>query len=243
MDVLYIVIPAYNEEENLKTVISDWYQVVEAHAGGGLSRLVVVDDGSRDQTGTILDEEAKARPMLVALHKKNGGHGQAVLAGYEYAISCGADYIFQTDSDGQTIPAEFEPFWRQRKRFDMVIGHRSARQDGVSRIFVTRVLRMILLAVFGKWIKDANTPFRLMRADVLGPALDYLEEGETLTNVCISAIFAKKGKKVLYRQITFRQRQGGSNSINLKKISIIGIEALNRFIRLNARLSDGCLNR
>ncbi len=240
MDILYIVIPAYNEEETIRTVISDWYPIVEKHHGGGLSRLVVVDDGSRDNTGKILDEEAENRPMLEVLHKENGGHGQAVLYGYRHAIVSGADFIFQTDSDGQTVPYEFEPFWRQRNRFDMVIGHRGARQDGLDRIFVTRVLRLILLIHFQRWIPDANTPFRLMRTDVLAEYLDYLEEGETLTNVMISAIYAKKKKHVLYRQITFRERQGGSNSINLKKISLIGIDALKRFARLNARLNDGC---
>lgn len=240
MDILYIVIPAYNEEENIKTVISDWYQIIETYSGNGRSRLVVVNDGSTDQTQAILKKEAAEKPMLKVLTKENGGHGQAILYGYRYAIAEGADYIFQTDSDGQTIPDEFEPFWRQRKRFDMVIGRRSARQDGFSRICVTRILRLILFTIFRRWIEDANTPFRLMKADVLAPCLDYLEEGETLTNVMISVIFASKRKRVLYRTITFRERQGGSNSINLKKISAIGIEALSRFHRLNIRLTGGC---
>ena len=238
METLYIVIPAYNEEETIYSVIDDWYPVIERHNGSGLSRLVIVDDGSKDKTPSILDEEANRRPLMTVLHKKNEGHGQAILCGYKYAIANGADYIFQTDSDGQTIPSEFEPFWRQRKRFDMVIGQRSARQDGISRIFVTRVLRLTLLLCFKRWISDANTPFRLMKANVLSQYLCFLEDGETLTNVMISAIYAKKHKKVLYRQITFRARQGGVNSINLKKITKIGFDALKRFIRLNNALLE-----
>ncbi len=240
-DVLYIVIPAYNEEETIRSVISDWYPIIEKHNGDGRSRLVVVDDGSRDSTPGILDEEADRREMMEVIHKANGGHGQAILTGYRHAIENGADFVFQTDSDGQTIPGEFEPFWRQRNRFDMVIGHRSARQDGISRIFVTRALRITLLFIFRTWIKDANTPFRLMKADVLKESLDYLEEGETLTNVMISAVFARRKKRVLYRQITFRPRQGGTNSINLKKISKIGLDALERFRRLDRELTDGCI--
>ena len=240
-DVLYIVIPAYNEEETIRSVISDWYPIIEKHNGDGRSRLVVVDDGSRDATPGILDEEADRREMMEVIHKANGGHGQAILTGYRYAIENGADFVFQTDSDGQTIPGEFEPFWRQRNRFDMVIGHRSARQDGISRIFVTRALRITLLFIFRTWIKDANTPFRLMKADVLKESLDYLEEGETLTNVMISAVFARRKKRVLYRQITFRPRQGGTNSIDFKKISKIGLDALERFRRLDRELTDGCI--
>ncbi len=211
MDILYIVIPAYNEQDNIETVINDWYPVVVKHAGGQCSRLVIVDDGSRDSTPELLDDLAADRPLMQVLHKENAGHGQAVLTGYEYAIKSGADYIFQTDSDGQTLPSEFEPFWRQRKRFDMVIGRRTARQDGLSRIFVTRVLRLVLLVLFQRWIPDANTPFRLMEADTLSAYLGYLEEGETLTNVMISAIYAKKHKKEQFRPITFRERQGGVN--------------------------------
>ena len=240
-DVLYIIIPAYNEEETIKSVISDWYPIVEKHDGDGRSRLVVVDDGSRDATPHLLDEEESRREMMKVIHKANGGHGQAILTGYRYAIENGADFVFQTDSDGQTIPAEFEPFWRQRNRFAMVIGHRSARQDGLGRIFVTRALRTILLLSFRTWIKDANTPFRLMKAGILKESLEYLEEGETLTNVMISAVFARRKKRVLYRQITFRPRQGGTNSINFRKISRIGLDALERFRRLDRKLTDGCI--
>lgn len=236
MDILYIVMPAYNEQETIETVISDWYPVVEKHSGAGRSRLVVVDDGSKDDTPSILDDLAQERPLMEVLHKQNGGHGQAVLYGYEYAIRSGADYVFQTDSDGQTVPGEFEPFWRQRKRFDMVIGSRINRKDGLSRILVTRVLRLVLFLLFRKWIPDANTPFRLMKTASLEEALPLMEEGESLTNVMLSAILMKRNKKVLFRPITFRERQGGVNSINLKKISKIGIDALKRFARMNVRL-------
>ena len=50
MQSLYIVIPAYNEEENIEQVLEGWYPIVEKHRGNGCSRLVVIDDGSRDRT-------------------------------------------------------------------------------------------------------------------------------------------------------------------------------------------------
>jgi glycosyltransferase involved in cell wall biosynthesis len=67
-----------------------------------------------------------------------GGHGSAVLYGYRYAIKNNADYVFQTDSDNQTNPAEFEQFWQLRKKYDAVIGNRVHRQDGIQRIMVER---------------------------------------------------------------------------------------------------------
>ena len=107
-DILYIVVPAYNESENINQLVSDWYPVVERHSAEGKSRLVVVNDGSRDNTYEILENLAAARPLLQPLTKPNGGHGPTVLFAYRYAVGQKVDYIFQTDSDGQTDPAEFE---------------------------------------------------------------------------------------------------------------------------------------
>ena len=74
--------------------------------GNSASRLVIIDDGSKDNTRAILEKCRQSRPLLEVHTKVNGGHGAAVLYGYKYALSQGADYIFQTDSDGQTIPSE-----------------------------------------------------------------------------------------------------------------------------------------
>ena len=86
MDKLYIVIPAYNEEENIKAVIDDWYPVIEKHNANGESRLVIIDDGSKDSTYKIMQEYAKDRPLFQPITKKNSGHGATVLYGYEYAL-------------------------------------------------------------------------------------------------------------------------------------------------------------
>lgn len=100
MNSLYIVIPAYNEEDNIEKCVQDWYPIVEKYHGDGASRLVIIDDGSKDQTYQILTKLAKTRPLLQPLTKENGGHGSTVLSGYKYAINHKAEYIFQTDSDG-----------------------------------------------------------------------------------------------------------------------------------------------
>ena len=238
MDVLYIVIPAYNEEETIHKVLEQWYPGVEAHDGRGKSRLVVVDDGSRDRTCEILKEFMKSKPLLEVLTKENGGHGAAVLYGYDYSIRQGADYIFQTDSDGQTLPEEFEQFWQQRDAYDMVIGHRIGRQDGISRKFVTRTLRLVIRACFHVTVADANTPYRLMRAAVLEENLKLIPKNFNLSNVMISVIYARRKLPVLYIPVTFRPRQGGVNSINLKKIYKIGKQAVHDFREINRNLTE-----
>ncbi len=231
MDKLYIVIPAYNERDNIENVVNDWYPVAENY--GTDSRLVIVNDGSKDDTYDILKKLAETRPQMIALTKPNGGHGATILYGYDYAIKEGADYIFQTDSDGQTLPSEFDDFWKLRNEYDMVIGHRKGRQDGFSRVFVTKTLKLVCRLMFHVTVTDANTPFRLMKSESLKKEIGFIPENYNLSNVIISVLFIKKGYKVKFLPITFRPRQGGVNSINMKKIFKIGQKALVDFSKIN----------
>lgn len=148
-ETLYIVVPAYNESKNVEQLVQDWYPVVEAHNGDGSSRLAIIDDGSRDNTYALLQKLQEGRPLLEPLTKPNGGHGATVLYGYRYAIEHNADWIFQTDSDGQTNPAEFEAFWDMREQYDAILGNRSEREDGSSRKFVERTVCFLLKLYFG----------------------------------------------------------------------------------------------
>ena len=233
-DCLYIVIPAYNEEETIRQVVEDWYPVVERI--GNSSKLVIINDGSRDSTYEVLCELAKTCPLLTPMTKENGGHGATLLFGYEYALKNGADYIFQTDSDGQTLPSEFDVFWQQREQYDMLIGHRNKREDGFSRVVVTEVLKMVIRICFKVTVKDANTPYRLMKADVLKEEMKEVPKDFFLSNVLLTVLFTKHHRAVKYIPITFRPRQGGVNSINLKRIVKIGKQALKDFRALNKRI-------
>ena len=232
MDILYIIIPAYNEAENIGKVIEEWYPVVKRHSGGGKSRLVIIDDGSKDNTFEIMQDHTKNRPLFQPLTKPNGGHGATVLFGYHYALENHADYIFQTDSDRQTLPEEFEPFWRHRKKADAVIGSRRHRKDGFSRIMVTKVLKLVIRLIFGVSVQDANTPFRLMKRELLNRYIGRIPKDFFLTNVLLSVFFVKNHEKVIFHEITFRPRQGGVNSINLRRITKIGVRAVRDFYRI-----------
>ena len=227
MDKLFIVIPAYNEEMNIDAVAKEWHEVV---AGiGGESRLCIIDDGSKDSTYDKLCELGKELPYLMPVKKPNGGHGATVLYGYKLALEAGADYIFQTDSDGQTLPSEFPQFWEHRSEYSMQIGHRNHRQDGISRVFVTKTLKLVLRLIFGLKITDANTPFRLMCRAVLEKYIGKVPEGFNLSNVLLTVLMVDAGEDIRFIPITFRPRQGGVNSINLKRIIKIGRKAWKDF--------------
>ncbi len=231
MDVLYIVVPAYNEAANIRQLVEDWYPVVQAHDGNGKSRLVVINDGSKDKTYEILRQLAKGRPFLEPLTKPNGGHGSTVLYGYRYALKHNADYIFQTDSDGQTLPEEFESFWRLRDRHDAIFGKRPHRQDGFSRKVVERVLCLLLFFIFGVRLPDSNAPFRLMTREFLQKYVPILDPDYNLPNVMLTVCAAYFHEKATFREVTFRPRQGGKNSINIRKIFKIGWKSLRDFSR------------
>lgn len=235
MEKLYIVIPAYNERDTMQELIGQWYPIVEKT--GKDSRLVIINDGSTDETYEIMEKCTVGKPQFIPLTKQNEGHGATVLYGYHYALGQGADYIFQTDSDGQTCPDEFWLLWKQRENYDMLIGNRNNRQDGASRVFVTKVLRLTIKICFGVSITDANTPFRLMKAGTLRENIKLVPEKFNLSNVILSVIYAKKGMSVKYVPITFKPRQGGINSITIKKIFKIGIRAVQDFRKINKTLA------
>lgn len=234
MDKLYIIMPAYNEEANIKTVAKQWYPVVES--AGGESRLVIIDDGSKDSTYSELLKLKESMPMLEPITKQNSGHGATVLFGYNYALQNGADYIFQTDSDGQTLPEEFESFWQNRNNYSAQIGHRKHRKDGASRVFVTKVLKLVLRIIFGVSITDANTPFRLIKHATLKKYIEYIPENFNLSNVLLTVLLVKNNENIRFKEITFRPRQGGVNSINFKRIFKIGIQAVRDFRQIKKSL-------
>ena len=233
-DNLYIIIPAYNEEENIESVAREWHEVV-AKIGNG-SKLVIINDGSRDKTYKKLCSLKKELPCLEPIDKVNEGHGATVLYGYNYALKNNASYIFQTDSDGQTIPKEFWPFWEQRNEHAAIIGHRNHRQDGFSRVIVTKTLKLVLWLIFGLSITDANTPFRLIDYKTLAKYVPRIPEKFNLSNVMLTVLMMDNKEDVEFIPITFRPRQGGENSINFKKITKIGKQAVKDFRKIKKEM-------
>jgi glycosyltransferase involved in cell wall biosynthesis len=226
--------PAYNEAANIEATVEQWYPIVEKISLD--SRLIVFDDGSTDGTFEIMQRLKDKYPQFVPVTKTNSGHGSTLIFAYNYCINFNSDYIFQTDSDGQTNSDEFWQFWEKRDDYDFIIGYRKNRQDGFSRVVVTRVLKLIILLIFGCRVKDANTPFRLMNTKKLKPLLEIIPKDFFLSNVIISMLIVKRNEKHLWLPISFKTRQGGINSINLKKIIKIGYKAIADFLKVKQRM-------
>lgn len=234
MDVLYIVMPAYNEEENIGETIRAWYPILEGKDKN--SRLVIADSGSNDATHDILLDLRREYPKLEILSDTNQFHGPKCIALYDYAIKQGADYIFQTDSDGQTNPEEFNAFWNDRDAYDAIFGNRTVRGDGRERAFVEHVVCFLLRIYFGVKVPDANAPFRLMKSSVVGKYLHKLPSDYNLPNIMMTTYFVYYRQKVDFRVISFKPRKAGVNSVNIPRIVKIGIKALKDFITLRKEM-------
>jgi glycosyltransferase involved in cell wall biosynthesis len=232
-DTLYIVMPAYNEGENIEETVKNWYPVLAL--GSEDSRLVIADSGSCDNTHEVLENLQKEYDKLVILSDTGKQHGPKVIALYKYA-SERADYVFQTDSDGQTDPAEFKAFWDLRGSYDAVIGNRVVRGDGKSRKMVENTVCLLLRIIFGVKVEDANAPFRLIRCSMLSKYLDRFDPDYNLPNIMLVVFFSHYKEKITFREISFKARQKGTNSIDIKKIVKIGIKAVGDFRRFKKTL-------
>ena len=234
MDNLYIVMPAYNEEANIEAVVRAWYPVLNGKGPG--SRLVVADSGSTDGTHAVLAALCKELPSLEILENTLKQHGPKLIALYKLAIERGADYVFQTDSDGQTDPAEFEAFWDLRNEHDAVIGMRPVRGDGKARKYVEKVVCLLVRFYFGAKVPDANAPFRLMKARLVEKYINRMDSDYSLPNIVLTALFAHYGENITFREISFKARGAGVNSIDLKKIFKIGFKSLSDFSKFKSEL-------
>ncbi len=163
IDSLSVVIPAWNEAQNIGRVVSDC--VATAARVAARFEVIVVDDGSDDGTGEIIDGLAAADRRVVALHhERNRGIAAATRTGF--AAAC-QEYVFYVDGDGQFDVREIDlllPFCRE---FDLVVGRRASRADPWQRRWNARLYNGLLRRLFGLHVHDVNCAFKLLRREVL----------------------------------------------------------------------------
>ena len=232
---IYIVMPAYNEEENIEAVVNEWYPILKY--GNSDSRLIIADSGSLDKTHEILVKLQKKYRQLKIVSNSDKQHGPKLMYLYKMAINNKIDWIFQTDSDGQTNPHEFKFFWNDRGQYDILLGNRIIRGDGWQRACVEKVVCWLLKIYFNVSVPDANAPFRLMRTSIVSKYIDNFEIDYNLPNIMLTTYFVYNSEKLIFKEISFKSRQGGVNSVNIPKIIKIGLNAIKdfRFFKKNMK--------
>jgi glycosyltransferase involved in cell wall biosynthesis len=229
---LAVVMPVYNEEANIAHVITEWTAALEQLGIGYV--LLPINDGSRDGTAGVLRQLAQANPGRVEpVDKANAGHGRACRTGYDLAVARGAAWTLQIDSDGQCDPAFFAEFWQARAEADVIFGLRTSRDDGFSRVLISGVCSVVTSALTGLDLKDANVPYRLIRTEALQRALTRIPPDFDMQNVALTlALKRDPALRWKYLPIHFRNRQGGTNSINLRRIAGMGLELVRNLNRI-----------
>jgi dolichol-phosphate mannosyltransferase len=207
---LWVIIPVYDEELAIGKVLRDWLPVLRAT--GATLVVRVIDDGSTDGTPAVLAGVAREAPELSVDAQSNAGHGRACLRGYREALLAGADWILQIDSDGQCDPRYFAKMWELREHHRAIYGRRTRRDDGMHRWMISRVVSTVVWMTMGRWVRDANVPYRLMHRDVLAHALRFVSDDVPLPNIAIAALQAPD---VVWVPIRFLRRIAGESKLDL----------------------------
>lgn len=230
---LAVVMPIYNEATNIASVLREWFACLDRVSSDFV--LLAINDGSKDNTAAVLESlSSEMGSRLRIVNKPNSGHGSSCREGYELALALGVRWIFQIDSDGQCDPRFFETIYAERVRYDCVFGYRRTRDDGFGRLVITRSYRILLWILTGAFMRDANVPYRLIRASALRSALRRIPADVDLQNIALT-ISLKREPDLRWKHVPihFRARQGGENSINYHKIAKMGA----RFLRDLQRIS------
>lgn len=206
--------PAYNEEGAIEAATSEVREFVLDRIPG--AELVVVNDGSRDSTGAILDRISAADPRIRVVHQVNGGHGPALRAAIEAA---NGELLLFLDSDRQIPLTEVEPLRAQiEKGFDAAFGVRIQREDPTFRLWLTKVIRGALPLMFGVRITDANVPFKLIKRRLWEEARPLIPADTLAPSLFLAVFAAKRGFKIAYVPVSHRERQTGVVSIRRFKL-------------------------
>lgn len=211
---LFVVVPAYNEEKNLETVVDE----LRALKIDGCSiEFVIVDDGSKDGTRATADLLGAA---VISL-PYNMGIGVTVQTGFRYALAHGADWVVQVDGDCQHIPSEIEKLAAPMRSgtADVVIGSRfknstsqGIRTTTLMRWLVGRALSVNIRLLTGMKISDTTSGFRLFNKK----AAHYVAEQypDDYPEVEILVPLACQGFRVTEVPVHMRPRKNGESSIN-----------------------------
>lgn len=210
---LTLVMPVYNEEEIISLVIQDWIRELRELKIDFI--LKVYNDGSKDDTSHILNQENKKYPELQVIDKPNSGHGPTILQGYREANT---PWIFQVDSDNEMKAKHFGSLWNNREEFDLLIGTRESRKQPLSRKIVTSISRATVNTFFGKGVTDVNSPYRLIRKEAFENIIQSIRQDTFAPNVIISGMAAKKNLRIFETYIPVKFRTTGEVSIQKWKL-------------------------
>ena len=152
-----VVLPAHNEEENIKGTVDKCVHYLENTVGE--YEVIVVNDGSVDRTGGIVTELSSVNSKIVLVnHDVNRGYGSALRSGFD---SARLEYIFLMDSDGQFDIQDLDRLLPYAGEKHIVIGYRENRADSMIRSLNAWLYGMYIRLVFGLGVRDMDCAFKI----------------------------------------------------------------------------------
>ncbi len=232
VDEISVFFPTYNEEGNLEKVVAKTKKVLEKIANKW--EIIIVDDGSKDNTPKIADKLSKtSKNIRVIHHNPNRGYGAALKSGL-YASKY--KWIVFTDSDGQFDFGEITNFFEKQKETsaDLVIGYYKKRQVSKFKILTSKMWELAVFILFGLKVKDIDCGFKLISKKVV----DKVPKLESERGPFISSEFLIKAKKEHFKIVEipvthYPRTKGEGTGRNLNVIVSGFLDLIRLWIKLN----------
>ena len=184
---LSVFFPAFNEGENISQTVLLAKKVLASTADKW--EIIVINDGSKDNTGDIVEDLGKKDPRIKVInHKENEGYGSALQSGL---YNASYKWIVYNDSDGQFDFAEITRFLEKTRDADLLLGWRIHRKDSFYRKFLAKGWAALLFIFFGLKLKDVDCGFKMVKKEVI----DRIPHLESERGGMINAELAIKAKE------------------------------------------------
>jgi glycosyltransferase involved in cell wall biosynthesis len=226
---LSVFLPCYNEQDNVKSTVANALAVLEKLTDD--YELIIVNDGSRDNTGKIADSLAAANPRIrVVHHPVNLGYGAALQSGFKAASK---KLVFYTDGDGQFDMNELPPLMPLIDEYDIVSCYRINRQDPFMRKVNAFFWTILVNLVFDMHIRDVDCSFKLYKREIF----DNIQMKSTgaLIDAEVLARAFRKGYTVVQRGVHHYPRKAGVQTG--AKLSVI-IKAFKELFKLRRQIRE-----
>jgi dolichol-phosphate mannosyltransferase len=219
-----MVMPAFNEGEVIRHVVTRSRAALR-----GLTddfEIIVVDDGSSDDTGPILDELADERVRVIHF-AEHRGYGCALQAGIEVAVH---PLVAFMDSDDQFDPLDLRDLLPLSAEAEVVVGYRAVRRDGPVRLLASRGYNFLVSQVLGLTFRDLNCAFKLFHRDVLS-SLRLSSDGYAISAEMLARA-QRAGHRLREVPVSHHPRRTGRSKVSLFDIprAVAQILALRRVL-------------
>jgi dolichol-phosphate mannosyltransferase len=215
MSKTLIIIPTYNEIENLPRMIP----ALESLQRG--LEILVVDDGSPDGTGAWVRGQQASKPHLHLIERSGKqGLGSAYVRGFRYALEKDYDFVFEMDADFSHDPAYIADFLEAIRDADLVIGSRYINGVNVVNWPMSRLLLSYFANMYARWItgmpvRDATGGFKCFRVSALRQLnLDGISSGGYSFQIEVNYKLWKKGCRLKEIPIIFKDRTAGTSKMS-----------------------------